>query len=316
MTHTLRALRALLRTDLRQCRRDARLTSPAATELRPVFIVGSGRSGNTLLRRMLMAKGEIYIPPETYVLGRLMTLWRQMPLASWDHRVRVVIGYFATSEDFAGFPPLDSRAFYDSAMALPAADRSLAGLLDHLYRAFAAAAGYGDSPIWGDKTPLNTFSLPQIRRCFPQARFVYILRDPYDATASYCKMGRYSDVATAAKRWRMANDACLNQLVLTHPQDVQLVQYEALVKSPEDTLKALCPFLGLTYHPEMVGGQGSQPLGDVELRAHHARVSAPVDTQSIGKGRRSLSEADTTTIRQIVAPTLERLRPHLSLPYS
>ena len=36
---------------------------------RPFFIVGSGRSGNTLMRRVLQTSPELHIPPETFVLG-------------------------------------------------------------------------------------------------------------------------------------------------------------------------------------------------------------------------------------------------------
>jgi hypothetical protein len=36
-----------------------------------LFIAGAGRSGNTLLRRMMMERLSIYMPPETYVLSRL-----------------------------------------------------------------------------------------------------------------------------------------------------------------------------------------------------------------------------------------------------
>ena len=35
-----------------------------------LLIVGSGRSGNTLLRKLLMENCNIYIPPESYVLGQ------------------------------------------------------------------------------------------------------------------------------------------------------------------------------------------------------------------------------------------------------
>lgn len=43
-------------------------------DYKPFFIIGSGRSGNTLLRRILTKKNGIVIPPETYVLGKVIRL--------------------------------------------------------------------------------------------------------------------------------------------------------------------------------------------------------------------------------------------------
>ena len=37
----------------------------------PFFIIGSGRSGNTLLRTILETHPEVHIPPETYVIGKV-----------------------------------------------------------------------------------------------------------------------------------------------------------------------------------------------------------------------------------------------------
>ena len=46
-----------------------------ASTTEPLFIIGAPRSGNTLTRRVLMASGQIYIPPETYVIGEILSRW-------------------------------------------------------------------------------------------------------------------------------------------------------------------------------------------------------------------------------------------------
>ena len=43
---------------------------------RPFFIIGSPRSGNTLLRRLLTAHSQLHVPPETVVLRECILRFR------------------------------------------------------------------------------------------------------------------------------------------------------------------------------------------------------------------------------------------------
>ena len=44
----------------------------------PFFVIGVGRSGNTLFRRILTAHSELHIPPETFVLGDVLADFRRV----------------------------------------------------------------------------------------------------------------------------------------------------------------------------------------------------------------------------------------------
>ena len=56
----------------------------------PVFIVGSGRSGNTLLRRILNASNEIYIPPEMKMLNHIISIYHRYSNAPWNELVNLI----------------------------------------------------------------------------------------------------------------------------------------------------------------------------------------------------------------------------------
>ena len=70
---------------------------------RPFFIIGSGRSGNTLLRRILQASPELHIPPESYVLGPVIKAFRRHRKARWNDLVTLVAGAFELHPEFGAF---------------------------------------------------------------------------------------------------------------------------------------------------------------------------------------------------------------------
>ena len=53
---------------------------------RPVFIVGPGRSGTTLLRSLLSAHSRITVTPETHVLARVRQC--TTPLCTYEEVVQ------------------------------------------------------------------------------------------------------------------------------------------------------------------------------------------------------------------------------------
>lgn len=70
---------------------------------RPFFIIGSGRSGSTLLRRILCANPELHIPPETYVLGPAISLWEATEGDAWPVRVGRILDLFERHPEFETF---------------------------------------------------------------------------------------------------------------------------------------------------------------------------------------------------------------------
>jgi len=269
----------------------------------PIFIIGSGRSGNTLLRRILTRSEELYIPPETYVLGDAIRNFPEYSRLNWPSTCQLILGKFSVSEDFETFPTAALRPAYEAMLALPDQDRTLAKSLDILYCHFASIAK-PEATRWGDKTPLNTQSLELIHAVFPKARYVHIMRDGFDVVASYLKMGRYVDPDDAVKRWVESTNAC-RAFTARHPSQVMEVRYEALVQDPSAIVSDLCAFLGLGYSPEMITGSAKRDeLGDIGARAHYVNVLAAINTGSIGKGRASLAPNILARIEPVIEPQM------------
>ena len=252
----------------------------------PLFVIGSGRSGNTLVRRVLLASGQIFIPPETFVLGDLIEGWHQTRLLPWRKRVWLFCAHFEKHQHFDTFNLPNLNQF-----ALEAEDlkpQTLRALIEAFYLFLARQEG-STATRWGDKTPWNTHHLPAIASQFPMASFVWLVRDGRDVVSSYVSAGLYEDLPGAARRWVEANRACA-KFAAWCPRLLK-VRYEDLVTTPEAGFGRLFDWAGLEFRPEMLESRPDR-MGDVEALAHHANVQQSINASSVGKWKEKLGQAE------------------------
>lgn len=272
---------------------------------RPLFIIGSGRSGNTLLRRIVQAHPDFHIPPETYVLGTVISSYRRNLLMSWNERVHLALGRFAQHPEFGTFD-MSLHDLADRLCRLPEADRNLAAILDAFYREHAEQHGI-QCLRWGDKTPLNTYQLDAIHAVFPDAQFIHMVRDGCDVVSSYVKAGIYDSVDKAAERW-VSSIEMAEAFGAAHPANYAEVRYEDLVTDPEAEVTRLCAFLDIEFLPGMLASeQLAESMGDVAALDHHEQVFSAITPSSVGKGRNSLNEAQMRELAPIMNASLRRL---------
>lgn len=250
----------------------------------PLIIVGAPRSGNTLVRRVLMASGQIYIPPETYVLGELIKDWPRWIFLAWKQKVWLFCAYFDRHPHRAELD-LDSLSpFAEDAAQWPAARRNLRALIDGFYRFMARSHGFSDAR-WGDKTPWNTIHLKAITRFYPDGLYLHLVRDGRDSVASQLRADM-RDLGEAAHRWVQANEIC--ERCLPARNSLQM-RYEEIVQTPEAAMQRIFGWAGLDYDPRYLTEVPAR-LGDVTVREHHAAVLEPITPRSIGGWARTLSE--------------------------
>jgi hypothetical protein len=274
----------------------------------PFFIVGSGRSGTTLLRRMLQAHPDVHIPPETAVLGRVIKLYRQSRGRPWEDIVHLVLGTFEFHADFGAFE-MELGPLARELVQIPRRERSLARILDGFYRYHARTQGRAPR-TWGDKSPINTLFLERIHRVFPDMATIHILRDGGDVVQSFVSTGVIPSIDDAADRWVTAV-RCAQHYGRRYPERYLEVRYETLVAEPEATIRRVCAHLGLSFVPEMLASEKlAATLGDVPRLAHHEAVGRPVSADAVGKGRRTLGESD----RARIGPTMDPLLRELGYP--
>jgi len=141
------------------------------------IIVGSPRSGTTLLRFMLDSHPELAILPETgFLTFKPKFWWRGNKLR--EKFFQALINYPWPIRSWPDFE-IPEEAFWEALLEI--SPFNISDGFRAFYRLYAARFG---KPRWGDKTPLYCLDLNAVRRVLPEARFIHIIRDGRDATLS------------------------------------------------------------------------------------------------------------------------------------
>ena len=231
--------------------------------------------------------------------------------AAWDVVVDAVIAEFVAGYEFQMWA-LDPAEVRSRALALPQSERTLDRLISLFYLGYGAVHAPGKQ-VWGDKTTPGSFRfLSKLALVFPDARYLHIVRDGRDCTASAMRAGFFNgNPALAATAWRDNVRLCrrLGEQLSSVNQYLE-VSYEQLVGDPASHLPSFCSFLGVEISPAMKddSGRGNvvDRLPDVGQIAHHENVTRPVFQDSVGRWRQSFSADEIHELTRIMAPELRR----------
>ena len=142
----------------------------------PFFIVGSGRSGTTMLRLMLDAHPDVAVPAESHFVDELARAWPRYVRAGRID-ADAVVRSIGKRLDLMGIPRGEAR---ERLAALPTT--AVSDAVDSVFRIYADAHG---KSRWGDKTPGYVLSMPLLAEVFPGSRFVHLIRDGREVALSY-----------------------------------------------------------------------------------------------------------------------------------
>lgn len=207
----------------------------------PAFIVGAQRSGTTWVQRMLCAHPHIVGGQESHLFsGYLAPLWQR-----WE----------AERDLRAGGSRTVGLACYLTEDELAEECRRLARrVFERLEQAKPAAT------LLVEKTPDHGLHLPLIKRLFPDAVILHVVRDGRDAVASLLHANRRpwgktwapATAEWAARRWVRWVRSIRRDLSAFPRQ--RTVRYEDLVANGPAELADLFDFLGMSLPPEEVEG--------------------------------------------------------------
>jgi len=215
----------------------------------PLFIVGMPRSGTKLLRDLMNRHPLISIPDvESHFIPYLVSMFGET----------LSITTRQQQEDF--FRAFSSTTFYFNNIKkgrMLTMDEFIAQCdftdWNSVFRFIAlyfSKKNYDSPVIWGDKTPGYLAHSPMLKKIFPAARFVHIIRDPRD----YCLSERSiwnKNIYRSAIKWKKIMGQA-RKFPALFGNDYLEVHYESLTENPEQTLSVICRFLGIDFVPEML----------------------------------------------------------------
>jgi hypothetical protein len=259
---------------------------------RPLFIVGSPRSGTTLFSRILDGHSRIavyhethYYPifrPDLHRYGDLRQLPNLTRLIDDVREVTRVQGFIA--------PP--AREEFLEALC----ERSFEAVLDALLWLYAQKQG---KIRCGDKTPGHHAYLGEIREKFAGSPVIYILRDPRDVVASMQKAFGTS-LDGSIRTWNQAFYDYRRCFAHVH-----LLRYEDIVADAEKTAESACAYIGEAFEPQMLRFFERIPQR-LTTRPIFKKLTRDVDQASVGSYR-GLSPQAISRIEALCAEGMEAL---------
>jgi len=270
----------------------------------PVFVVGLGRSGTTMLRLMLQRNPELSMLSETWFVNRVWA--RRWAYPTYDppepFRTRLLDRYITMLGRHADFP-IDLKAYRGQVLK---GDASLARFLDELGLMLAEQEG---SARWGEKTPVHVHSMDLLARMFPGATFVHTVRDPRDAAASLvaAPFTKLDDPVAFTLQWvRTLADAQRQER--DQPElagRVVTLRYESVVADPATALREVCDRAALPWSDDMLHFEeaASEHAPD---QPWMAGVHQPINTSSIGRFRTDIAPDDLEVMEALALPQMQQ----------
>ena len=271
----------------------------------PFFIVGSGRCGTTLLRRVIMASDGIHIPPENFSLDKLIRSFNQYRLhEDWNTIVYLAVAQLCQNTEgwFESFP----NELVNRATQCPKNERSLSWLLDSLYK-YQAEISNAECLLWGDKTPWNINIMDSILQVFPNAKFIHMIRDGVDVVYSYKRTGFYGDdISIPAQKWQSAINLG-NRFKKKNPSKIIEIKYENLINEPNKTLENICKYLSIEFDEKMLNIYDNDTINDLKKIKHHKNALKPISAKNIGKGRKEITQNERKKLKKTINTQLLEL---------
>src|SRR6266550_1423672 len=223
---------------------------------RPIFVVGSPRSGTSILAWCLGHHPNIFPVPESNWMGDFaanVAVAHQIGSARGGLSILSAMD-IRNDEFFAAFGRSINELVVGHRRHLEINrenNNSPSKVNQQWLEATSIAAG--PKARWVDGTPEYTLHICGLRKLFPQGRFVHVFRDVDEVVRSMVNFHRATGIQLVAneedayKYWLRTVNACLKAEEAYGPRVVYRFRYTTLVENPESALRLLLDFLCEPY---------------------------------------------------------------------
>lgn len=278
----------------------------------PIFVVGTPRSGTTLLAKILNRHVNIFMPSETNFFSDIYERREQLGGLSDDAVVEEVCERLRTIYRRYNEPAADQErvdSIFSDSRKIKHIKSSIKSYRDAFDIFMSTQAEFEGKARWGNNTPKDLFYVNEILEFFPNVQFIVCIRDVRDFLTSYRGKWRATSAtqvnrlrqlyhpvvttmlwkASVRRILRMQNDAPALQVLL--------VQYEGFVSEPTTGIRRICDFLREPYDPDLVNITFSN--------SSERRRRSGICTSSIGRWKQHLSSEEVWIAQALTAAEMK-----------
>ncbi len=210
------------------------------------LVVGSARSGTTLVQRLACEIADVRMPPETHFFSDFasdLVHRRKFPLTGVALREELEL---LSARDSSKGLGLDTDSMVED---LAGVAPSPFELFEAMVRALAGSAG-----VLGEKTPGHLLWWPAIARAAPWVKFVVVVRDPRAVTASSLSVPwtTSDDLASwgdrihlpLAARWKFDQWTAARLSTTLGSDRCLVLRYEDVVADPDVARERIASLIG------------------------------------------------------------------------
>lgn len=280
--------------------------------MKKMFLLGNPRSGTSLLRLMLNAHPDIIAPPESGFLHWWYEKYKDWSLE--DGQSSAAIAGYVTDllsskkietwclnrNDLIDFLRRKKPADYESLSAL-------------VYEYYACMVNKTPSVII-DKNNYYIHHLSDLKLIWPNAFYIYLIRDGRDVACSYLNIKKLktnspykpslpSSIEKIAAEWDTNNRRIYDFLSQYNSKKWIMVKFEELILNPISTLQTITHMIDIKYSQQMMEYTKHNDEPQATLDWKKKTLSMP-DVSNINKYKKQLSKNQINIFNRIARETL------------
>lgn len=284
------------------------------------YIVGSNRSGTTLLTTVLNANDTVLSTPEVRFT---MAFWgkygKQNPVLpnfakDLNTYIQIIYKYVQQARKMQlSLTDFDKDTYFnfDTEQLKQLSYANLCKLL--LFNIQLPNKNYDTVKTIVDKNPDYTFYIKQLLEIYPDAKFLVAMRD-YRAVVLSQKESIETgtgDIATQAYLWHIYNKE-IGKIMRQYEGRIMPVYYEQMVQQPETVVRQICTFLSIDFVPEMLNPQQKIKVKEQDLQSNDISerdkkkigdLIKPINTSRMEAWKQGLTQNEILLIEHFCAKT-------------
>ncbi|MBN2757949.1 MAG: sulfotransferase [Bacteroidales bacterium] len=254
-------------------------------------IVGRGRSGTSMLSKILNSNSLFSIPGEFFFIVNLFDKYHKKKIKT--KVIKNFVDDIFTEKRFQikGFDRIKLEEYL-----IKKSPDNYRDLCLFTYENLSSQKGKENSRLLGDKNPHYAFFIPNIIKIFNDVKFVYIVRDYRDNIISFKNVNfDMNNLYALAYRWNFFNKKIIKYQKL-YPDKFLSIKYENIILNSESEIKRVCKFLNIDFEIDMLEFYKNKSNN---LSEWHKNLNSNFNSENINKWEKVLTKKQTEKIDYI-----------------